>query len=202
MAVITNFGVPTDSAVGTTLMPKLQYRFRVTFENLGGTGSTDEVTQNVISAGRPSLTHDEVIVDSYNSKIYLAGKHTWDPVTITFRDDMASNVIKKLGNQLNKQVDHADQGAAISGNAYKFTVNIETLDGSNGGSKPAVFDKWVLQGCYIQQLQYGELNYATSEMVQVQITLRYDNAIHDIDGSDVLSAGSASNDSGSTGATV
>jgi len=34
MAVITNFGVPTDASAGTTLMPKLQYRFRVTFSNL------------------------------------------------------------------------------------------------------------------------------------------------------------------------
>ena len=35
MAVITNFGVPTGSTEGTTLMPKLQYRFRVTFTRLG-----------------------------------------------------------------------------------------------------------------------------------------------------------------------
>ncbi len=80
MAVITNFGVPTDSSAGTTLMPKLSYRFRVTFEDLGGATATDEVTQNVISAGRPSMTHEEVVVDSYNSKMYLAGKHAWEPI--------------------------------------------------------------------------------------------------------------------------
>ena len=94
MAVITNFGVPTDSATGTTLMPKLQYRFRVSFTNLGGGTLKDQTTQNVISASRPNLTHEEVIVDSYNSKMYLAGKHTWEPVTIVLRDDMDSNVIK------------------------------------------------------------------------------------------------------------
>jgi len=201
MALITNFGVPTESSQGTTLMPKLQYRFRVTFSNMGGTGATDEVTQNVISAGRPNLTHEEVVVDSYNSKMYLAGKHTWDPLTIVFRDDMKSNVIKKLGAQLNKQVDHGDQGSAISGSAYKFGVKIETLDGANGTVKPATFDAWELQGCFITNVQYGDLNYADSSMVQVTLSVRYDNAIHTIDGSDVLSSGSASNDGGSTGAT-
>ena len=36
MAVITNFGVPTDGAQ-STLMPKLQYRFRVEFEGMSFT---------------------------------------------------------------------------------------------------------------------------------------------------------------------
>jgi hypothetical protein len=202
MAVITNFGVPTDASSGTTLMPKLQYRFRVTFSNLGGTGGTDEVTQNVISTGRPNLTHEEVVVDSYNSKIYLAGKHTWDPVTIVFRDDMKSNVIKKLGNQLNKQVDHADQSSAISGSAYKFGVKIETLDGANGSTSPATFDAWELQGCFITNVQYGDLNYADSSMVQVTLSVRFDNALHMIDGSDQLSNGTASNDISQTGSTL
>ena len=69
MAVITNFGVPTESAAGTTLMPKLQYRFRVSFTNMGDGAQKSEVTQNVVSASRPNLTHEEVVVDSYNSKM-------------------------------------------------------------------------------------------------------------------------------------
>ena len=202
MAVITNFGVPTDASAGTTLMPKLQYRFRVTFSNLGGATGTDEVTQNVISTGRPNLTHEEVVVDSYNSKMYLAGKHTWDPVTIVFRDDMKSNVIKKLGNQLNKQVDHADQSSAISGSAYKFGVKIETLDGANGTTSPTTFDAWELQGCFITNVQYGDLNYADSSMVQVTLSVRFDNALHMIDGSDQLSNGTAANDISQTGSTL
>ena len=199
MAVITNFGVPTDSSAGTTLMPKLQYRFRVRFT--GFAAEHKEVTQNVISTSRPNLTHEEVVVDSYNSKIYLAGKHTWDPITIVFRDDMSSRVIKKLGAQLNRQVDHADQSSSISGNAYKFGVQIETLDGANGATKPSVFDNWTLQGCFITNVQYGDLNYADSSMVQVTLSIRFDNAIHLIDGSDVLSAIATDADRTKTGAT-
>ena len=199
MAVITNFGVPTDSAVGTTLMPKLQYRFRVSFTNLGGGSLKDQTTQNVISASRPNLTHEEVVVDSYNSKMYLAGKHTWEPVTIVLRDDMDSNVIKVLGEQLNKQVDHTDQSSAIAGSAYKFSVKIETLDGANGTTKPTTFDEWDLQGAFISNIQYGDLNYADSNMVQVTLTVRYDHAVHTVDGDDVLSGKKAKTDS--TGAT-
>lgn len=197
MAVNLNFGVPVGGTPGSTLMPKLQYRFRVTFENLGGSTGTDEVTQNVISVSRPNLTHEEVVVDSYNSKMYLAGKHTWDPVTIVFRDDMNSNVIRKIGEQLNKQVDHASQSAAEAGSAYKFTVNVETLDGAN--PNPETYDQWVLKGAFIQNVQYGDLNYGTSEMVQVTLSLRYDHAEHIVSGDDLLSG--EGQDRSQTGAT-
>ena len=192
MAVITNFGVPTPGASnGTTLMPKLQYRFRVTFTRLGTESRHDVVTQNVISVSRPSLTHEEVVVDSYNSKMYLAGKHTWETLTLTLRDDMTSEVIKQLGSQLNMQVDHADQSSAVAGASYKFEMKIETLDGGNGDTPAQPFDVWELKGCYLQGVAYGDLNYATSDMVQVTATIRYDHALHTVNGQDVLSAGSS-----------
>lgn len=191
MAVITNFGVPTESAQGTTLMPKLQYRFRVTFKSLGSETQHDVVTQNVVSVGRPSLTHEEIIVDSYNSKMYLAGKHSWEAISLVLRDDMNSNVIKQIGSQLNRQVDHADQSSARSGASYKFVMTIETLDGNNGDTKPVAFDSWTLHGCYLSGVQYGDLNYGTSDMVQVTATIRYDHAEHLIGGADVLSTGTS-----------
>ena len=201
MPVISNFGVPVDGNDGTTLMPKLQYRFRVSFVDMGtDTATLRHLTQNVVSVSRPNMSHEEVIVDSYNSKMYLAGKHTWEPVTIVFRDDMNSHVIKQIGQQLNKQVDHGDQASATAGSGYKFSVTIETLDGQNGGNDPEAFDTWELQGCYIQNVQYGDLNYATSDMVQVTLTLRYDHATHTIVSTDVLSAGTVA--TGTPGATT
>lgn len=181
MAVIANFGVPSGSTAGdaTTLMPKLQYRFRVRFGNLGGLTKHDTVTQNVVSVGRPTLTHEEIVVDSYNSKMYLAGKHNWETISLVLRDDMNSEVIKQIGAQLNRQVDHADQSSATAGSSYKFSMTIETLDGNNGTSNdPEAFDAWELNGCYLTSVAYGDLNYATSDMVQVTATIRFDHAKH------------------------
>lgn len=200
MAVLSNFGVPTQSGTSTTLMPKLQYRFRVNFTNLGGpTGATGGVgaTKNVVSVTRPSMSHEEITVDAYNSKIYLAGKHTWEAITLVLRDDVDSEVIKLLGQQLNVQVDHAAQSGATSGKDYKFGMTIETLDGNNGDNGTAsVMDQWKLSGCYIQNIQYGDLNYSASDVVQVTVTIRYDNAAHNIDDRDALSILSTAHDAG------
>jgi len=197
MAVTTNFGVPVAGTVAT-LMPKLQYRFRINFTGMGSdAGTRTASTQNVISAGRPSITHEEVIVDSYNSKMYVAGKHTWEPISIVLRDDVNSNVVKLVGDQLRAQLDHTSQGAGItnaegqiSGLAYKFNMSIETLDGS---STAKVIDTWTLTGCYLSNVQYGDLNYGTSDMVQVTAQVRYDNASHAVVAdTDTLSTGNPS----------
>ena len=74
MAVITTLGVPDNQGNTTTIMPKLAYRFRVTFI---GEGFSATPTRSVMTVGRPSLTHDEGVLEAYNSRIYLAGKHTW-----------------------------------------------------------------------------------------------------------------------------
>ena len=57
---------------------------------------------------------------------------------------MKSNVIKALGEQLNKQVDHSDQASAVAGEGYKFSVEIQTLDGNNNGNNCNFeqFDTW------------------------------------------------------------
>ena len=39
--------------------------------------------QSFIDAGRPTLQFETIPLEVYNSKVYLAGKHTWNTVNIT-----------------------------------------------------------------------------------------------------------------------
>jgi len=181
MANLTKFGVPIGGASSTTplLMPKLQYRFRVTFKQLGGAATADTVTHQVVSVTRPTLTHEEITLDVYNSRIFLAGKHTWEPITIVVRDDISNNVITAVDKQMQNQIDHHNQSAPIAGAQYKFSTVIDTLDGNNDEDPgPKVLDKWKLAGCWITSTAYNESAYATSDAMTINMTIRYDNAIH------------------------
>lgn len=191
MAVnLDKFNVP-GGAEGVLVQPKLSYRFRVTLISFGTNLSdeTQQLTSQVVSVSRPSLTHDDVVVDVYNSRIFLAGKHTWDPITLTVRDDVTGGVAKAIASQIQKQVDHADQSSAQAGSGYKFQMKIENLDGGN--SDVEVLDEWHLGGCYIQNVNYGENNYATSDPLQITIAIKYDNANHIAEGNELLSGGLA-----------
>lgn len=175
MASLTNFGVPVEGVGGASIMmPKLQYRFRVVLSNFGTAGaSANEITQNVISVTRPSVTHDEVTIDAYNSRAYLAGKHTWEPITITLRDDMNNKVSALVAAQLQKQLNHGLQAAPKAGSDYKFQIRVEQLDGNDPAG---VIETWTLAGCFIQNANYNENNYATSDVMQITLQVRYDNA--------------------------
>ena len=116
-------------------------------------------------------------IEAYNSRTYLAGKHTWEPITLTLREDANNNVQKVVGQQLQKQFDFFEQSSAVSSGTYKFQTRIEILDGGNGANGANVIDRFQLVGCYLESANYNSLAYATNEAVTTTLTIRYDNAI-------------------------
>ena len=81
-------------------MPQLQHFFRVSLENFGVSSPSTELTKQVMDVTRPSVSFDQMTVDIYNSRVYLVGKHTWEPITINLREDVSNNVQKMVGEQL------------------------------------------------------------------------------------------------------
>jgi hypothetical protein len=162
------------------LMPKLKYRFRVTLLNFGLDSPSTELTKQVIDFTRPSLSFEDIPLEIYNSRVYVAGKHTWESLTLNVRDDASGQVSKLVGQQLQKQFDFQEQASAASGIDYKFVTKCEVLDGSNGtlGAGTAL-ETWEMYGCYIQQANYNDLNYGSNEPVTISLTIRFDNATQD-----------------------
>ena len=199
MAVdLSKFNVPGGTS-GVLVQPKLQYRFRV-FMNEFGNGINQELTSQVVSVGRPSLTHDDVVIDVYNSRVKLAGKHTWDDISLVVRDDVTGVVAKTIAAQLQKQVDHAAQSSIKAGGGYKFGMSIENLDGANDGA--TILDSWQLAGCYVSNVAYGENNYATSDAMTITLTIKFDNANHVINGAEALNGGGGDNGTDASSAGV
>jgi len=166
----------TPSSQGL-LMPKLQYRFRALFINFGTGGSTQELTKQVMDIQRPNVSFEEVTLDIYNSKVYLAGKHSWQETQINLRDDAAGNVSKLVGQQLQKQFDFVEQASAATGQDYKFQINYEILDGGNGTMTPNVLETWELYGCFIKSANYNNMDYKSNDPATIQLSIRFDNAI-------------------------
>lgn len=181
VASLTRFTVPLASDQSASaqglLMPKLQYRFRVSFEGFGVSNPKTELTKQVMDFARPSVQFGDIIIDAYNSKVKLIGKPEWQDVTVNLRDDAAGNVSRLVGEQMQKQFDFMEQSSAASGIDYKFITRCEMLDGGNGANAPTVLETWELYGCLISQVNYGEVNYATNDPVKIAMTIKYDNGI-------------------------
>jgi len=189
ISTLSRLTVPlaSDQSASTqgTLMPKLKYRFRVTLENFGFNTPVTELTKQVQDVTLPSLTFEAITVDVYNSKINLAGKPTWAPITLNVRDDVTGVVTKLFGEQIQKQFDFYEQASAASGIDYKFLTRIELLDGGNGQFTAQALTTWELYGCYLENPNYNNLAYNANEPVLITTTIKYDNAIQTPQGTGV-----------------
>ena len=166
----------TNASNQTLLMPKLQFRFRLNFFNFG-LGDGLELTRQVVDCSRPNVSFAKITLPVYNSTIYMAGKHTWQTLSINVRDDASGAVTRAIGAQLQKQLDMAEQASAASASDYKFSMTLEILDGGNGVAVPQVLETWYLVGCYLEAVNYNTVNYGTSEDIKIALTVQYDNAI-------------------------
>jgi hypothetical protein len=149
----------------------------VIFENFGVSTPRTELTKQVMDFTRPSVSFEEMVLDIYNSKIKLAGKHSWDDLTCNLRDDAGGQVSRLVGEQLQKQLDFMEQASAASGIDYKFTTRFEVLDGGNGTFEPVALETWEIYGCYLKSVNYNDMNYASSEAATVAMTIAFDNAV-------------------------
>lgn len=181
IASLSRFTVPLASnqsaASQGMLMPKLKYRFRVMFENFGVSSGTTELTKQVSTAVRPTVSFDDQTLGVYNSTIHFAGKPKWGTMAIKLRDDVTGAVSKLVGEQLQKQFDFFEQSSAASGGDYKFTMRVEMLDGGNGATTPQVLETWECYGCYIQSSNYEALDYTQQGAAEITLTIQPDNCV-------------------------
>ena len=177
---LSKFTVPlasdSSSSAQGILMPKLKYRFRIMFENFGVSTPTTELTKQVAASKRPVAKFGDIKLEVYNSTMHLAGKGTWEPITVDLRDDVTGSVSKLVGEQMQKQFDFLEQASAAAGGDYKFTMRLEMLDGGNG-KDAVVLETWECYGCYVVQVDYDAISYATQEAAMIKLSIQPDNCI-------------------------
>ncbi len=173
---LDKFGVPIEGGrQGPMLMPKKKFLFRARFLNFGAIGNqATSLTLNAETITLPKLTQDVQEVHAYNSIAYYGGKAKWETVELTVKDDVTNSVNRNIDAQLQRQMDHFNQTGYRSATDYKFTAFFETMDGGND----AVLETWQLEGCWLSDMSPGEMDYKSSEMKMITMTIRYDNATH------------------------
>lgn len=178
LPTVNRFGVPMPGGTGIgILMPKLKHRFRLITYGFGLPQSQQSIfTQQVVTAARPNINFNNTPLHSYNNVTYIAQKPEWQTIEITLRDDITNLITSQVSAQVQSQMNHYTQSAAAAGINYKFSMNIQTLDGTVSGTNDSVLESWYLEGCYLEQVAYDSLDYGSSDAVMLTLTVRFDNA--------------------------
>jgi len=174
MSTINDIGIP-EIGQGI-LQPKQKHKWRVEFQNMGGSATGIPLSLQATTVERPKLSFEEVELNRYNSKVWVAGKHTFEPITLVVEDDVTGGATKLIQQQQDNQqllIGAAGQFLASQKQAslYKFATVIQQLDGNE-----QEIEKWTLEGSWIQNVDYGDLDYSSSEAVTITLTIRYDHA--------------------------
>ena len=176
MSTISDFGIPQVGS-GGLLHPKHQDRWRVIFNKIGSDGiDSKNLSFQAVKVNRPTLTFEEIELHRYNSRAWVAGKHSWNECEMTIEDDITGTASRVIQSQLQRQKwligsDGPYLRAAPEGSMYKFSMNLDMLDGAE-----AVLETWQLEGCWLKVANYGDLDYRENNKVEISLTVRYDNA--------------------------
>lgn len=179
MANINDIGIP---GVGTgILQPMLKNRWRATFAGMGGPGGNNDaqpLSMQVVTMDQPALSFEEVALNRYNSRAWIAAKHSWEELKITVEDDITSTAMTVLTNQLQaQQYLIGTQGpwlaTAPEGSLYKFVTYLDKLDGNE-----QVLATWTIEGCWLKGFTPDNLDYAASEAVKISMSMRFDHAFY------------------------
>ena len=146
--------------------PKRQNRFILRFPSSLGINEW-----YVSSAKRPSATIKDTEIQFLNTSTFVAGRFNWEALEVVFRDPIGPSASQALMEWFRL---HAESVTGRMGYAagYKKDVELEMLDPTG-----VVVEKWILQGTFIADLNFGDLDYSRDDIANIQCTLRMDRCI-------------------------
>jgi|TARA_B100001094_G_C18082861_1_gene746154 hypothetical protein len=126
----------------------------------------------VSTGSRPKYTSSEVEIPFLNTSTFVAGRFTWDSITVEFRDPIGPSATQALMEwvRLHSESVTGRQGYAAG---YKKDVELEMLDPTG-----VVVQKWILQGTQINDADFGSLGYSDNELATISVGFRFDRAIN------------------------
>ena len=155
--------VQANDIMFTPFEPKLKNRFIM---------QIDGIPAYVIKTStRPQIVQDEVILEHMNVTRYVKGKSRWQPLTITLYDPIVPSAAQGVMEWVRLHHESVTGRDGYS-DFYKKDITFNVL-----GPVGDKVEEWTLKGAFIQDANFGDLDFASSDPVEITLALRYDYAI-------------------------
>jgi hypothetical protein len=177
-------GGGTDFWQNSSLEPKRAFKFLLRISG----NQTFGVKQFLIKkVTKPSFTISESEHKYLNHSFYFPGKVTWNEISFTIVDTLGMadgtasmvRLFKEMGYDLpsNPDAQGADAQAALRTISKKSAVaamgQIEIVQLDSDGIEREI---WKLNGAWFKDVKFGDLDYDSEDMLNVEVSVRYDNA--------------------------
>lgn len=139
-----------------------QNRFLLTFPDSIGIASW-----YVSTAKRPSVNITKTPIPFLNTEFYVAGRYTWQPLAITFRDPIGPSASQALMEWVRL---HAESVTGRMGYfaGYARDIELAMLDPTG-----VTVSKWILKNCMLcDNVDFGSLNYSSDALAEITINIQ------------------------------
>lgn len=168
-----------------TLESARRHRWRITVLGAGQTGIYQPLEDIIIYAfkgQRPAMEIDKVTIHHGQDEAYFPGKNRWSPVNFSFyevldKDGRNMSAIALYGWQKDVVIDLTQ--SLIRQNCKRQVVYQQYLTEPVGDrrSAPKVSHEYALMSAWPSKITPDELDYSSSEVSVIQVTLTYDKAV-------------------------
>ena len=123
------------------------------------------------ATSRPTITFEEIALDHINTKRYVKGKGEWEALEVTLYDPIVPSGAQAVMEwvRLHKESVTGRDGYS---DFYKKDITFNVL-----GPVGDKVEEWTLKGAFISAATFGDMDWATEDPVQIELTLKYDYAI-------------------------
>jgi hypothetical protein len=168
--------------------PKRQHRFLLQISNLGTKSRqvNPYVQYLAKTVSKPAYTIGVTEHKFLGNTFHYPGAVTWDEVSATIVNSLDPNGDAMLYQALYESgyYDPSDQsayflqGAGVGkpgtpnkANAQSSLGNVKIIELNGAGT---FIDEWILNGAFITNVKFGDLDYSGEELLNIEMTFRYD----------------------------
>lgn len=167
------FTIDGTGAAGANVPPaniETRRKHRWYFQTLGDAVQPD-ILVVLKTATRPKFTYEEAAMHHDQEVAWFAGKQSWDPIALEWYDaEQEPDVSRAMWDWLNK-VTNMDAITVETPRSYKKQASLIMTMGSGEPS-----ETWKLFNCWPKELDWKDLDYTSSDIATVAVSMRYDRA--------------------------
>jgi len=123
------------------------------------------------TAARPHITHEKITIDYINDKRWLAGKRSFDTVSVTMYDAISPSGAQQLMEWL-RLTSEAVSGRDGYADFYKRNIQMKLLDPMGN-----VVELWDGRGAWVEDANFNDLDYSSSDAQDIALVIQADKWI-------------------------
>jgi hypothetical protein len=123
------------------------------------------------ASAKPSLSNGEITLDHINVQRYVKGKSVWNSIAVTLYDAIVPSGAQSVMDWVRL---HHESVTGRDGYSTMYKKDIQLQSLSPLGE---IIEQWTLKNAFITETNFGSLDWSSEDVVNIELTLRYDWAL-------------------------